>query len=178
MTDTLTRTAPRPPLTELVGRIRDVVRRGLPEQQTADEVGRQLEPLLAVPGLLAPEHRRGSLDGYTQHLLHVEPDGSFSVAALVWLPGQSTLIHDHVSWCTVGVYEGSETEISYRVVGPRGRRRTEAIGRSSSGAGSVSAIAPPGDIHRVFNSGTTTAISIHVYGADLGVLGSSIRRTY
>lgn len=83
-----------------------------------------------------------------------------------------------MSWCTVGVYEGCESEISYRLVGPRGRRRTQAIGRASSGAGTVSAIAPPGDIHQVFDSGTTTAISLHVYGADLGVLGSSIRRTY
>ena len=44
--------------------------------------------------------------------------------------------------------------------------------------GSVTGIAPPGDIHRVSNSGTSTAISLHVYGADIGKLGSSIRRTY
>jgi len=30
----------------------------------------------------------------------------------------------------------------------------------------------------VLNCGTSTAISLHVYGADVGVLGSSIRRTY
>jgi 3-mercaptopropionate dioxygenase len=46
------------------------------------------------------------------------------------------------------------------------------------GRGSVSAIAPPGDIHRVWNSGETTAISLHVYGADIRRLRSSIRRTY
>ena len=28
------------------------------------------------------------------------------------------------------------------------------------------------------NSGRTKAISLHVYGADIGRLGSSIRRTY
>ena len=37
---------------------------------------------------------------------------------------------------------------------------------------------PPGDIHRVHNTSDTTAISLHVYGADLSVVGSSIRRVY
>jgi predicted metal-dependent enzyme (double-stranded beta helix superfamily) len=42
----------------------------------------------------------------------------------------------------------------------------------------VSGFAPPGDIHRVRNIGDDTAISLHVYGADITRLGSSIRRTY
>jgi predicted metal-dependent enzyme (double-stranded beta helix superfamily) len=45
-------------------------------------------------------------------------------------------------------------------------------------AGSVSAFAPPGDIHRVRNTGDTVAISTHVYGADISRLGNSIRREY
>ena len=45
-------------------------------------------------------------------------------------------------------------------------------------AGAVSGFAPPGDIHRVRNSGDTVAISMHVYGADISRLGNSIRREY
>jgi 3-mercaptopropionate dioxygenase len=45
-------------------------------------------------------------------------------------------------------------------------------------AGSVSGFAPPGDIHRVRNTGGTVAISMHVYGADISRLGNSIRREY
>lgn len=168
----------RTPLTDLVARVRVVVARGLPDHRTAHEVARYLRPTLSVPGLLTAEQRRGDPERYTQRLLHVEPDGSFSVVALVWLPGQSTAIHDHVSWCAVGVYEGQETEARYRYAGPRGRRRLVEAGRSVNLPGSVSAVAPPGDIHRVSNSGASTAISLHVYGADVGVLGSSIRRTY
>jgi predicted metal-dependent enzyme (double-stranded beta helix superfamily) len=37
---------------------------------------------------------------------------------------------------------------------------------------------PPGDIHRVRNSGDVPAVSLHVYGADLSRLGSSVRRVY
>ena len=44
--------------------------------------------------------------------------------------------------------------------------------------GDVSGLLPPGDIHRVHNTGDTTAISLHVYGADLSAVGSSIRRAY
>jgi predicted metal-dependent enzyme (double-stranded beta helix superfamily) len=42
----------------------------------------------------------------------------------------------------------------------------------------VSGFAPPGDIHRVRNTGDDVAISMHVYGADISRLGNSIRREY
>jgi len=42
----------------------------------------------------------------------------------------------------------------------------------------VSGFAPPGDIHRVRNTGDGVAISMHVYGADISRLGNSIRREY
>ena len=38
--------------------------------------------------------------------------------------------------------------------------------------------APPGDIHRDRNVGDTVAISIHVFGTDVGRIGSSVRRHY
>jgi predicted metal-dependent enzyme (double-stranded beta helix superfamily) len=168
----------RRPLTDLVTRVRAVVRRGLSDGETAHHVAQYLRPALTLPGLLGPHQREGSPDGYTQHVLHVEPGGAFSVVALVWLPGQRTPVHDHVSWCAVGVYEGQETETLYRLAGRRGRRRLVVSGHAVNARGSVSGIAPPGDIHRVSNSGSSTAISLHVYGADIAALGSSIRRCY
>lgn len=174
MTATLLRT----PLTDLVTRIRAVLARGLSDGETAVEVANYLRPALTVPALLEPHQRQGSPDGYTQHVLHVEPDGRFSLVALVWLPGQSTPVHDHVSWCAVGVYEGQETETLYRLAGRKGRRQLVVSGHTVNGQGSVTGIAPPGDIHRVSNSGVGTAISLHVYGADIRKLGSSIRRCY
>jgi 3-mercaptopropionate dioxygenase len=44
--------------------------------------------------------------------------------------------------------------------------------------GDVSGFAPPGDIHRMTNTGDVTAISIHVYGTDVSRIGSSVRRYY
>jgi hypothetical protein len=45
-------------------------------------------------------------------------------------------------------------------------------------ADDVDGLLPPGDIHRVTNTGTGLAVSLHVYGADLSLVGSSIRRRY
>ncbi len=42
----------------------------------------------------------------------------------------------------------------------------------------MAGFAPPGDIHRVRNGGSGIAVSLHVYGANLAELGSSIRRVY
>src|ERR671931_104677 len=52
------------------------------------------------------------------------------------------------------------------------------IGRSANHVGDVSGFAPPGDIHRVHNTGEETAISIHIYGTDVTRVGSSARRYY
>ncbi|MEP6956605.1 MAG: cysteine dioxygenase family protein, partial [Chthoniobacterales bacterium] len=115
---------------------------------------------------------------YRQHVLHVEPDGSFSVVALVWLPGQTTCIHDHVSWCVVGVHLGEEHETLYQVGGCEDDRHLFVSGHQVNPAGCVAALVPPGDIHHVANDGESLAVSLHIYGANIAELGSSIRRRY
>jgi 3-mercaptopropionate dioxygenase len=55
-----------------------------------------------------------------------------------------------------------------RLAGTGGRQRP---------VGSVSGVAPPGDIHRVCKTGDTVAITLHVYGAYLSQ-GTSVRRIY
>jgi len=143
--------------------------------ETVEAVCSALRPALSSPDLLLPEQRIGDPAGYRSHLLHVAPDGSFSVVALVWLPGQATAIHDHLSWCVVGVYEGAEHETLFR---PTPSGQLVASGTSIAYHGDVAGLLPPGDIHRVRNAADTTAISLHVYGADLTLVGSSIRRAY
>lgn len=158
----------------LVGGVRSAVTAGGDDTAVAARVSRALTGHLTDPLLLDPEHREPDPTAYRQHVLHVESDGSFSVVALVWLPGQETCIHDHVSWCVVGTYVGEEEETTYRLVNDRlVRLRTN---RTPQGVASY--LVPPGDIHKVCNNSDSVAISIHVYGADIGLLGSSIRRRY
>ena len=140
-------------------------------------IAARLEALLRADGWLAPEHGRGSRDGYRQHLLHVSPSRRLSVVALVWLPGQSTPIHDHVSWCVVGVYRGVELETRYRLAD--GGRVLVPTGTVVARPGHVEALVPPEEnIHSVTAVGAEKTISIHVYGADIERLGSSILRRF
>src|SRR5215217_8303473 len=142
-------------------------------------IAERLKPLLAVDGWLAPEHQLGSREGYRQHLLHVSDSRRLSVVALVWLPGQRTPIHDHVSWCVVGVYRGVEREVHYRLVEQNGQHFLEPAAVFEAHAGHVEALVPPAaNIHSVAAAGTRKTISIHVYGADIERLGSSILRRF
>jgi predicted metal-dependent enzyme (double-stranded beta helix superfamily) len=143
-------------------------------------IGARLGGLLAQDGWLAPEHRASDPETYRQHLLHVSADRRVSVVALVWLPGQRTPIHDHVSWCVVGVYEGRERETRYRAVESAGQRHLEEVGRIEALPGHVEVIVPSSeaDIHAVTAVAAQPTISIHVYGADIERRGTSVYRRF
>jgi predicted metal-dependent enzyme (double-stranded beta helix superfamily) len=163
------------PLQALVTRLHDAVRGSAPGQPTIDAVAAALQPALGRSDLLGPDQRTGDPARYRQHLLHVAPGGAFSLVALVWPPGQATPIHDHLAWCVVGVHQGSEYETRYAL---SAHGELVETGSGTAGVGDVAGLLPPGDIHRVHNAGNGLAISLHVYGADLRDVGSSIRRSY
>jgi predicted metal-dependent enzyme (double-stranded beta helix superfamily) len=158
-------------LQELVAGVRTAVGAHGDWMGTAQLVAEQLRQHLPTPDVLTSEERLGSPEGYRSHTLHVEPDGSFSITAVVWRPGQATRIHDHVTWCVVGVIQGIEHEELFDA-------DLNLLGTSDNEVGQVSGFAPPGDIHRVNNTSSTTAISIHIYGTDVTRIGSSVRRFY
>ena len=152
---------------------------------SADDPARKAARVAGVLGgrlpttdILTPEQLAGDPDKYQQHVLYVEPGGAFSVTALVWRPGQETSIHDHVCWCTVGVLKGVEHEVLYNVETVAGRDLLIEGRHTEAPVGSVSYFAPPGDIHRVRNISDEVAVSLHVYGADISNLGTSVRRIY
>ncbi|MEU4295044.1 cysteine dioxygenase family protein [Kribbella sp. NPDC026596] len=158
-------------LTDLIDGVRTAIDQHADWNGTAQLVAEQLRRHLPTPDVLTAEQRVGSADRYRSHTLHVEPDGSFSIIALVWRPGQVTRIHDHVTWCVFGVIQGVEHEDLYDA-------DLRLIGQSDNHVGDVSGFAPPGDIHRVNNTSDGTAISIHIYGTDVTRIGSSVRRYY
>ncbi|MEU8250835.1 cysteine dioxygenase family protein [Nonomuraea sp. NPDC048916] len=162
----------RPGLDELVRGVGALTVRGLGPRDTAFAVADLLRARLPSLDLLTPREREGSPDGYVSQVLHAQDD--FSIVAVVWRPGQGTVIHDHVSWCAFGVLSGIEHETLYRDLGDH---LTE-IGRADNRPGEVSGFAPPGDIHAVRNTSDEVGVSVHVYGADVSRLGSSVRRVY
>jgi hypothetical protein len=158
----------------LTAAVRRAVRAGGGWQQTAARVAVALRSRLPGPGLLSPGQLAGDPGGYQSHLVHAEPDGSFSIVVLVWLPGQQTPIHDHLSWCVTGVLQGTEHEVIFANRGDH----LEAVMRNVNETGTVVGFAPPGDIHQVTNNGPGVAVSMHVYGTDISRVTSSVRRTY
>lgn len=145
----------------------------------AGRVGMFLGSALANPDLLEPRHCEPAENTYRQHLVHVHPLGRYSIVALVWKPGQATPIHDHRCWCVVGVWRGVERETTYSLFGDDVTSYLVPSGSAVCVPGDVSMLVPPAeDIHRVENAGDEIAISIHVYGADIAVHGSSINHTF
>jgi 3-mercaptopropionate dioxygenase len=163
-------------LDTLVTAVRAAVTRRLGWRETAELVASELERYLPSPSILTAEQRAGNRETFRSHVLHSEPDGSFSIVALVWRPGQRTRIHDHVTWGAFAVIQGVEYEELF-TLDEEGACLVEA-GNTVNATGEVSGFAPPGDIHRVRNPGNRTAISIHIYGTDVSRLGSSVRRDY
>jgi 3-mercaptopropionate dioxygenase len=163
-------------LDELVTAVRGVVSKQADWQETARLIAGELRSHLPTPEILSDEQRVGDPDNYRSHLLYVEPGGSFSIVGLVWLPGQVTPIHDHVTWCVFGVLQGKEHEELFAV--DEDESYLVEAGTRTNDTGEVSGFAPPGDIHRVRNVGDHTAISLHIYGTDVSRVGSSVRRYY
>ena len=89
----VTGTCPGP----LTAAIRRAVRSGGSWQHTADRVvaalrGRLPSPGPHSPGLLSAGQLAGDPSGYQTHLVHAEPDGSFSVVVMVWRATRDSIV--------------------------------------------------------------------------------------
>lgn len=168
------------PLADFVADIEALVAAEEDPHRITAGVQRRLARLLAGPEFLTAEQREPDPKHYRSHLLAVAPSRKFSVVGLVWLPGQVTPIHDHICWCVVGVLQGTEREQRY---GLRAEESGEHFlvpeGGETLTAGHTCALIPPEEnIHQVRNAGDDLAISLHVYGEDIGVYGSSINQCF
>jgi 3-mercaptopropionate dioxygenase len=168
------------PLADFVADVEELVAaEGDPHLITAG-VQARLARLLAGPEFLTPEQREPEPTHYRSHLLAVAPSRRFSVVGLIWLPGQVTPIHDHICWCVVGVLQGVEREQRYGLRADNaGSHFLVPEGGETLTAGHTCALIPPQEnIHQVRNAGDDLAISLHVYGEDIGVYGSSINQCF
>ena len=149
-----------------------VVRREHDPLRVVQEVRPLLQQLLAKRDWLEARYRQ-PLPGkpYAQYLLYLPPDEAWSVVAFVWPSGAVTPVHDHCTWGVIGVYQGEEQETTFRPVEGNvaaGWVRVESQGTAVLRPGEVSSVVPPEDIHQVANAGAEVAVSIHVYGSNIG----------
>lgn len=147
-----------------------IERHGADEVRMLEDGERLLGSLIAADDWLPEACARASEEGYRQYLLHCDPLERFSVASFVWRPGQRTPVHDHTVWGLVGVMRGAENCEEY--ADPVPGHALERTGAHRMTPGQVDRVSPRiGDVHVVSNAGDTeTAISIHVYGANIGAV--------
>ena len=146
-----------------------VERHGADEPRLLTEGEKLLYGLVSHDDWLPEEFAAPSPESYRQYLLYCDPLERFSVASFVWMPGHRTPIHDHTVWGLVGVMRGEELceEFSSSI---------QKVNSHKSKPGDDDRVSPSvGDIHVVSNAGTETAVSIHVYGANIGAVR---RHTY
>jgi predicted metal-dependent enzyme (double-stranded beta helix superfamily) len=134
-----------------------------------EHVAEALTPLLATPDLLCDALRAPGEDRYRKHRLYADPAGRFTLLALIWLPGQGTVVHGHTAWCSVGVYEGEPNVVTYDCQAKEdGTHAADETCNTRHGPGALCAVRPGlGDVHRIYNDTDATMITLHAYGCDL-----------
>jgi len=124
-------------------------------------------------GFLRPEHFKSDQAHYARNRIFAAADGSLSLYALVWLPGQWTPVHDHGSWGVVGIVEGILEERSVIRIDDH-HDRDSGIGLVRGGtilmaAGSVTTFVPnPDHIHETgVAPERARTVSLHLYGRQM-----------
>lgn len=118
----------------------------------------------------------GCPDRYVRHLLYACPQGSFSLMALVWMPGQASPLHAHRAWCALGVHSGALTESFFT---PRADGTAAWVSDHKREPGDLSfGAADEGAIHCLANRSAKPAISIHAYGLSPIRLCNDLNRLY
>ncbi len=138
------------------------------------EVLRQIKPLLEKliksPGSVPAEAFTPRKDRFAMNLIHMPSDELFSIIGGIWHPGQTTPIHDHLTWALIGVYDGEEREALFRRTDDGSNpkiAKIEKVSEKINTKGHVTVLGHRG-IHRVDNISGKPTTSIHVYGRDIG----------
>lgn len=150
------------------GMTRLVERHGGDEARMLAEGEKLLQPLIANDDWLPEQFAVPSDESYRQYLLYCDPQERFSVVSFVWQPGQKTPVHNHTVWGLVGVMRGEELceEFSAEI---------KLVNTHKSKQGEIDRVSPSiGDIHTVSNGGSKTAVSIHVYGGNIGAIRRNV----
>jgi len=152
---------------------------GLPTELALQQAASFLAHLLKDPDFVQSrilpfleEARYREEDWYVAHR-HDAEDGSFSLQVFVWPPETGTKIHDHSSWGAYCCAIGSVLEERYERLDdgsvPEHARLKKVWQLSWSPEDGASTVLPgDGGIHRVGNPGESTAISVHLYGPQIG----------
>jgi len=150
--------------------VETVIRKYSSESETLLHIKPLLEKLINTQGSVPTEAFSPRKDRFAMNLLHMPPDEAFSIIGGVWRPGQTTPIHDHLTWALIGVYDGEEREALFRRTDDGSNpkiARIQQVSERVNQKGHVTVLGHAG-IHRVDNVSLKPTSSVHVYGRDMG----------
>jgi predicted metal-dependent enzyme (double-stranded beta helix superfamily) len=136
----------------------EAISRAVVEGYDLDSMWRESDPDKRLPG------------GYRRHQVVRDPQFGFTVVVLLWEPAAATPIHDHDTWCVFGLLQGQLEVTNYAVVADDGKSplHLSEVSRDQLSGGVIGDNRMPDtEVHRVRNTGTERAVSLHVYGKDL-----------
>ncbi len=106
---------------------------------------------------------------YASYLLYLNPAQTLNVVMDIYLPEQAAVTHNHRTWGCFVCLEGAERERLYDVPPDLSAPPAETIVRANP-AGIVRLADPERQAFHQVEPAGVTAISLHVYGADIGRL--------
>ncbi len=130
----------------------------------------------AAHGWLPDERRRANHDRYSRHLIYADPQGRFSLLAIVWGPGQVSPIHTHRVWSAVAVCQGALTETVYDRI--KSKKAPVATKNQTHIAGWSRFYPAETVIHRLANRNPDNTITLHVYGISAALVSTGINVTF
>jgi predicted metal-dependent enzyme (double-stranded beta helix superfamily) len=123
------------------------------------------------PAQMTPDDRQ-----YARHVVYADPEGRYTVVAIVWAKGQCSPVHSHHTWCGVAVYRGIIEETFFR--GPDSANPPAPVNTITRNVGSLSLDLQGHGIHQIANRSQDVAVSIHIYGVAEGGISSRVNRVY
>ena len=153
--------------------VRDVdscVRKHSSESEILKGIRPLLEKLIQTDDSVPDAAFAPRKDRFAMNLIHMPDDEIFSIIGGIWHPGQTTPIHDHLTWALIGVYDGEEREALFRRSDDGSNpklAKIEQVSEKINRKGHVTVLDHRG-IHRVDNVSDKPTTSIHVYGRDIG----------
>ncbi len=157
-------------LQEFINDVDGVVRGYSSESEILLHLKPVLEKLVSSPASVPAKAFTPRKDRFAMNLIQMPEDESYSIIGGVWHPGQTTPIHDHLTWAIIGVYEGEEREALFRRTDDGSNPKLAKIQHVSERVnkkGHVTVLGHSG-IHRVDNISLKPTLSVHVYGRDIG----------
>jgi len=107
---------------------------------------------------------------YASYLLYVNEQATLSIVLDVFMPGQAAIIHNHRCWCAFTCLAGSERERLYKVASDLSAP-PQQIEERICPVGNVRVLGSDRHLfHQVECASTQPAVSLHLYGADIGHL--------